>query len=164
MENGLVYESKGYKKGVVILAIAAAIICFCVSISDFASINKKSEGIGMMIDSREITIGGGRDAYSKEEKQTMLLLGITFLLLSILMLDVAIGLNKCWIKIYQDHLEGQAFTLSWLNKSIDYLRKEQMQSIQIQGQALIIIAGGQKKTFMCNDPNKALDAVNKILR
>ena len=77
------------------------------------------------------------------------------------MIDCAIGLKRCWIKIYQEHLEGQVFTLR-INKSTVYLEKEQIQSVQAQGIYLIVTAGGKKNKFICQDQKQALEAVNKI--
>lgn len=164
MENRLVYESKGYKKGFIILVIAVAILCFGIGISDALSINAKSQGIQMMLDNRPITVGGGRDVYTKEGKQALLFSSLFFIVLSLVMVDVAIGLKKSWIKIYEDRLEGQVFTLNYIGKNILYLEKEQIQSVQRQGIALIINAGGKKNTFVCQDPNRALNAVNMLIR
>lgn len=76
--------------------------------------------------------------------------------------DSGIGLLRCWVKIYNDHIEAQAFTM-WGTKNIVQLNYSQITSVQMQGYFLNIISGGKKIRLVCEENAQAFQLINTIV-
>ncbi len=136
--NGTIrYEAKGNKGRAIVLFVMAAILFVC-SIVAFQERDKK----GLSINGRRT------EMYSEKSKQTMTYMGWAGLLGAVVFVGTGIGMLRCEVTIYDDHVEGQAYSLTGAKKRFSFL-KESVQSIEQFSGGVTIIGGGQKCRIMC---------------
>ncbi len=131
------YEAKGNKGRAAVLFVVAAILVVC-SILAFQERDKK----GLTINGRTMEL------YTEESKQIMTSMGWVGLLGAAFAAGAGIGMFRCEVKLYDDHVEGQAYSLTGAKKRFSFL-KENVQSIEQFSGGVTIIGGGQKCRIMC---------------
>ncbi len=136
--NGTIrYEAKGNKGRAIVLFVMAAILFVC-SIVAFQEADRK----GLSINGRRMAM------YTEESRQLWTSMGWAGLLGAVFFVGTGIGMLRCEVTIYDDHVEGQAYSLTSAKKRFSFL-KESVQSIEQFSGGVTIIGGGQKCRIMC---------------
>lgn len=149
MENKVLYESKGCQNARIIVLIICDIIIIIVAIFWF------------WLSGAKRTIRGGY-MFSEEGRTKLHILGWVCLVLSVFGFDTIVGMMRCWIKIYQDHIEAQVMTLG-IKKNVVHLFYNQINFVQIEGYSVNVIVEGKKIKLICKDTKYVFELINQKL-
>ncbi len=136
--NGTIrYQAKGNKGRAIVLFVMAAILFVC-SIVAFQEADRK----GLSINGRRMAM------YTEESRQLWTSMGWVGLLGGVLFIGGGIGMSRCEVKLYDDHVEGQAYSLIGTKNRFSF-PKENVQSVEQFSGGVTIVCGGQKCRIMC---------------
>lgn len=171
MEKNLLYESKGANKKLLTLYIALAIICLILSVFCLTTSNAKHKtskittgyttSDGTFHSTNSGYIGGG-DVLSKEGKQMFRILSIACIICSIALFSMYNSYRHCWVKIYSDHIEGQAFSLGKHNNQFSFSVSD-IQSITVSSFNILLQLSTQKYILVFEDLNKANEVLQSLI-
>lgn len=71
------------------------------------------------------------------------------------------GLIRCWVKIYNDHLEANTFSALTLNNTYVNIPYHKINLVQISGAYVKIISGSDKIKFLCDNNKKVFEYINE---
>ncbi len=142
MQNGnLLYESKGCPKKQIIKHILNIIILLVLAVASIIVSVKLSEKIPF--------IGFGA------------FLSIIFIMCEVFPIIRFSRKTECWIRIYDNHIEGKAYKLgNTKNFSLFY---NQIQSVQINNEFIVLFVGGKKYKMLCKDQENAFSIINNCI-
>lgn len=171
----LLYESKGCRKSQRARCIVPAIILVMIGIVFIVMSQAKHEvhevvsgsgymenGVYHQTSGKKGYMGGG-DMFPEEVKTMLTVMGVISVLGAALSIDTLIGMNRCWIKIYQDRVEGQTFKMGVKKEIID-CAYPQIQSVQMEKDFLILNTGGRKLKLLSHDNKRSFELINQFLR
>lgn len=92
----------------------------------------------------------------------VVMIGVVFFIIGALCMDFGVGTLQCWVKIYSDCIEAQAFAMGG-KKKIVQIYYSQINSVQIQGNFLNIISGGQTIRLICKENEQAFQIINTMI-
>ena len=159
----LLYETRGGDKRRAAVLVVAAVILVVVAVSLLAARGARSEGlsvgIGYLDDGgafRQVSggVAGRGDLFDEGAKQMFLVMGVVFLVAGAFAVDCAVGMSRCWMKIYEGHVEGRSYSLGW-SRGAFYSPRGQIQAVEVRGGGIRMNIGGRKVTVLCRDPQEA---------
>lgn len=172
MENNLLYDSKGASKKLLTFYIILAFTCIALGIGSFMLSNAKydSETVTSgFVDSdgnfhvtNTGTLGGG-DMLTKDGKQMFRILGFICIALSFMLFSMRNSYRRCWVKIYEDHIEGQAFSYG-KQKNQFYCAASDIQSTILSNFNIVLQLPSTKYVLVCEDLKKANDVLQTLIR
>ena len=145
----LLYESKGGQnaRGMALIILGALLLFLGIFVVR----------LGISTDAQR-QILHGRFA----NPESVVIFGAVVAIIAAFVIDSGIGLLRCWVKIYNDHIEAQAFTMTG-TKNIVQLNYSQINSVQMQGYFLNIISGGKKIRLICEENSQAFQLINTMI-
>lgn len=159
MESELLYESKGAKTKLILIEVICGVFFLAIAIWLFALSGMKHEGIRVSVGGRTGTLGGGA-LFSEEMQNTLRILGFLILLAAAFVLEFAIAMKRCWLRVYADHVEGLIFRYGF-QKNQFHLPYTDVHSVQLLQNAIQIQAGGKSYKVFCQDEQKAFALLNQ---
>ena len=172
MGSKLLYESKGGKKTLMIIYLVLALLCFGVSVGSFSMVNAKNK-------SSKFTTGyydqngnfnrtssgklGGRDKFSQSGKWMLRTSGMIFAGLGVVLVVTYSSYRRCWLKIYEDHVEGLAFAFG-PQKNEFYCKTSDIQGTILTNSEITLQLPSMKYTLVCDDLKHANDVLQMIIR
>lgn len=171
MEKNLLYESKGASKKFLKFYITLAIICLILSVVCLTISNAKyksyktttgyttSDGTFHGINSGYM---GGGDVLSTEGKQMFRILSIACVICSIALFSIYNRYRHCWVKIYSDHIEGQALSIGKHNNQFSFFVSD-IQSITVSGFNILLQLSTKNYILVFEDPNKANEILQSLI-
>ena len=145
----LLYESKGGQnaRGMALIILGALLLFLGIFVVR----------LGISTDAQR-QILHGRFA----NPESVVIFGAVVAIIAAFVTDRGIRLLRCWVKIYNDHIEAQAFTMTG-TKNIVQLNYSQINSVQMQGYFLNIISGGKKIRLICEENSQAFQLINTMI-
>lgn len=90
-------------------------------------------------------------------------IGVAVLILGSLMLDIADGLSRCWIKIYADSIETQMVSI-FNGGNIVRLFRYQIDAVHMQGRFVIIHADEKKIRIVSKDSLRVYELIHEMIK
>lgn len=167
-QNSLLYESKGCNQSqmvgmtaMLIISVLCAIMCFGLT-----GARHPSSGVsfgyysnGVYHETETGSIGGGA-VFNSDGKKMLMILGSVMIGTACLFAQYLVGMNRCWVKIYKDHIEGQGYILGF-NKNQFYCTFSEISEVLIQGKFIVITAGKTRHLLVCREQRAAFDLLNR---
>lgn len=170
MAEKTIYETKGAGKRWVSMLVLAAFF-LAIAVGCFALREMKNEpttlrsgyvdsnGQTHWTDEKSGYWNGQVYVLTAGGRQAALIFGFVCLFLGGTCLDVGIGMNRCWLKVYETYIEGQSFTTG-LRKNVFHFSTEQIESVhQVNG--AVAIKAGAVHTVMCKDPEAVFQVLSQ---
>lgn len=164
----LIYESKGCSGrqmgGMIfflILAIVGACMCFGLRNARYQSSTVSS---GYITDGvyHETSVGhlGGGFKFNSEGRQMLLIIGVFALAAAVFFAEYLIGMYRCWVKVYENHVEGQGFTIGF-TKSQFYFAVSEITAVDMQYKYVVVSKGKARYLLMCRDQRELFELLNQ---
>lgn len=164
----LIYESKGCSKmqmgGVIfflLLAIVGACMCFGLRNAKYKSSTVSS---GYITDGvyHETSVGylGGGFKFNSEGRQMLLIMGVIALGTAMLFAEYLIGMSRCWVKVYENHVEGQNFIIGFI-KSQFYFTIQEITAVDMQYKFVVVSKGKARYLLLCQDQRELFELLNQ---
>lgn len=139
--NNLLYESKDCPKSQMIKHILNIIILLVLAVVSIIVSVKLSETVPF--------IGFGA------------FLSIIFIMCEVFQIIRLSRKTECWIKIYEDHIEGKAYRIGKTKAfSLFY---NQIQTVQIDKDFIALFVGIRKYKMLCKDNQTAFSIINSCM-
>lgn len=151
----LLYESKGAP----IIRVGALAVCVIILVVAAVYFWVLSGSKTKQVPMAGGYFGGGY-IFTEEGRRRLQILGCVAMISAGVFFDILIGMKRCWTKIYSNHIEAQAVSYGF-NKNIARIFYHQINTVQIQGFTIRIVAGGQKIRLICRDSNHAFELINQ---
>lgn len=120
------------------------------------------DGSGSFHASSSESFGGGY-YFNEEGRQLLLYMFLGGLVGIALLIDMAIGFLRCSLDVYDDHIEGMAFSLGFGKRRFYILYPALNSAEQISG-GIVLNSGGQRLRVFCTDAKKAFSDINTSKR